>query len=199
MAPESPLGAGERPAYTPRMPAPEMRIYLVAYDPAWPASFAAERDLLEQTIGAWIAGGIEHVGSTAIPPLPAKPVIDIMVGVRDLETSRPAVAHLQSLGYHYFPYREDVMHWLCKPSPQFRTHHLHLVPHGSPLWNERLAFRDYLRRHPDKAAEYAELKHCLAEKYEHDREAYTDAKGPFVEAVLELARAESAAKAPRRA
>jgi GrpB-like predicted nucleotidyltransferase (UPF0157 family) len=72
----------------------------------------------------------------------------------------------------------------CKPSPAFRTHHLHLVPFRSPLWVERLAFRDCLRRDPAVAAEYARLKRDLARRYECDREAYTEAKGPFVRQVL---------------
>jgi GrpB-like predicted nucleotidyltransferase (UPF0157 family) len=81
-----------------------------------------------------------------------------------------------------------VMHWFCKPSPAHRTHHLHLVPLGSPLWIEQLAFRDYLRTHPDTAREYASLKHTLAAAHRFDREAYTAAKGPFVRRVLGEAR-----------
>ena len=76
------------------------------------------------------------------------------------------------------------MHWLCKPSPAQRTHHLHLVPLGSPLWIEQLAFRDYLRTHADVALEYAELKRRLADAHRLDREADTTAKAPFVQRVL---------------
>ena len=79
------------------------------------------------------------------------------------------------------------MHWFCKPSAAFRTHHLHLVPFNSPLWIERLAFRDFLRKDPAVAAEYAELKGRLATQFEFDRESYTDAKGPFIQHVLGLA------------
>jgi len=111
-------------------------------------------------------------------------VIDIMAGVESLEGSHPALAVLERYQYCYFPYRADVMHWLCKPSLAERTHHLHLVPLGSSLWIERLAFRDYLRTHLDVALEYAMLKRRLAEKHRFDREAYTDAKAPFVRRVL---------------
>ena len=76
------------------------------------------------------------------------------------------------------------MHWFCKPSPEFRTHHLHMVPIGSQLWNDRLAFRDALRGNPTLAAEYATLKTGLAVEFREDREAYTDAKTPFVIRVL---------------
>jgi GrpB-like predicted nucleotidyltransferase (UPF0157 family) len=83
--------------------------------------------------------------------------------------------------------------WFAKPSSELRTHHLHLVPHGSALWIERIAFRDYLRSHPVVAGEYAALKRELAVEFRFDREAYTDAKGPFVRNVIDAALA--AAKA----
>lgn len=169
-------------------PQREAPIHLAPYDPSWPSAFEVERGALARTLAPWLSGPIEHIGSTAVPGLLAKPVIDIMAAVDTLDASRPAIAVLVSLGWTYFPYRAEVMHWFCKPSPAFRTHHLHLVPFGSPLWAERLAFRNHLRRDPMVAAEYAQLKRELAERYEFDREAYTDAKGPFVRRVLEVAR-----------
>lgn len=165
--------------------AAEAPVHVVAYDPEWPRLFESERRLLVEAVGPWLAGdAIEHIGSTAVPGLDAKPVVDIMAGVASLDASRAAIAELERLEYCYFPYRADVMHWLCKPSPAHRTHHLHLVPVGSALWNERLAFRDYLRTHDDAAREYAALKHRLAEAHRYDREAYTDAKAPFVQRIL---------------
>ena len=166
----------------------EAPVLIVPYDTQWPATFEAERRLLVEAIGAWILdGSIQHIGSTAIPGLAAKPVIDIMAGVESLEASRAAVAVLERHEYCYAPYRTEVMHWLCKPSPAVRTHHLHLVPVGSPLWIEQLAFRDYLRMHPDTATEYAALKLRLADAHRFDREAYTTAKTPFVQRVLDKA------------
>lgn len=91
---------------------------------------------------------------------------------------------LNGAGYRYAEYKTDVMHWFCKPSFEHRTHHLHLIPFESPLWRDRLAFRDALRRSPALADEYAELKASLAQKYELDRDAYTEAKSPFIERVL---------------
>ncbi|HEY8816441.1 MAG TPA: GrpB family protein [Candidatus Dormibacteraeota bacterium] len=76
------------------------------------------------------------------------------------------------------------MHWFCKPDPGRRTHHLHLVPTDSPRYRDELAFGDHLRANPEKARDYAELKHRLAARFEHDREAYTDAKADFIERVL---------------
>ncbi len=166
----------------------EEPISLVAYDPAWPDRFQGECAELARVLGPWLAGPIEHIGSTAIPGLLAKPVIDIMAGVADLTSSLPARAAAATLGYVYFPYRPEVMHWFCKPSSAHRTHHLHLVPVSSPLWADRIAFRDYLRSHPEAAAEYAALKRQLAAQYALDREAYTDGKSAFVAAILERAR-----------
>jgi GrpB-like predicted nucleotidyltransferase (UPF0157 family) len=163
----------------------EGAVFLVPYDPAWPRRFEEERELLERGLANWITGTIEHIGSTAVPELLAKPIIDIMVGVRDLPSSMAARDALVALDYQYFPYRPDVMHWFCKPSPAHRTHHLHLVPFQSRLWAERIAFRDFLRGSPDARTEYAALKASLADRYRTDREAYTDAKGAFVRDIVE--------------
>ena len=163
-------------------------VHIAPYDQDWPSRFEAERQLLIDEIGGWLAAGsIEHIGSTAIPGLDAKPVIDIMAGVESLDGSRAVLPVLERHQYCYAPYRTEVMHWFCKPSPAQRTHHLHLVPLGSPLWIEQLAFRDYLRTHPDVAMEYAALKRRLAEAHRFDREAYTNAKTPFVQRVLQNA------------
>jgi GrpB-like predicted nucleotidyltransferase (UPF0157 family) len=160
-------------------------VHIAPYDQTWPGRFEAERRLLLDAIGAWlVADSIEHIGSTAIAGLDAKPVIDIMAGVASLDGSRAALPVLEHHQYCYAPYKTEVMHWFCKPSPARRTHHLHLVPLGSPLWINQLAFRDYLRAHSDVAMEYAALKRRLAETHRFDREAYTDAKAPFVQQVL---------------
>jgi GrpB-like predicted nucleotidyltransferase (UPF0157 family)/GNAT superfamily N-acetyltransferase len=166
----------------------EEPIVIVDPDPAWPDRFESERRLLIDVLQPWLAGPIEHVGSTAIPGLRAKPIIDIMAGVESLESARAAILRLQTLHYHYFPYRPEVMHWFCKPSPAARTHHLHLVPIGTDLWVDRLDFRDHLRSDREAAAEYAALKDHLAARHRTDREAYTDAKSWFVRRILLTAR-----------
>ena len=162
-------------------------IHLETYDQAWPVAFEIERKALLPILAPWLAGPIEHVGSTAVPGLVAKPIIDIMAGVQSLEGSQSVLPQLASLGYCYAPYRGDVMHWFCKPSPEVRTHHLHLVPYRSPLWNDRVAFRDRLRADANLAMEYTELKRRLAVVHANDREAYTQAKTPFIEGVLHRA------------
>src|SRR5215204_5149176 len=90
-------------------------VEIVDYDPQWPAKFEAERVLLQGVLAPWLAGPIEHVGSTAIPGMPAKPVIDIMAGVGSLDVARAAIGELAKAGYVYFPYRAEIMHWFCKP------------------------------------------------------------------------------------
>jgi GrpB-like predicted nucleotidyltransferase (UPF0157 family) len=148
--------------------------------------FEAERELLDRVLRPWLVGSVEHIGSTSVVGLSAKPVIDIMFGVESLVGSEPAKLVLREHSYLYADYRPDVMHWFCRPSFEFRSHHLHLVPYRSRLWNERIAFRDVLRADPGVAAEYDALKRKLAQRFEHDREAYTEAKWPFIARVLNL-------------
>lgn len=159
-------------------------IQLIPPNPGWPAQFELERAALEEAIGEWACGGIHHIGSTSVPNLEAKPIIDILVGVSDLATARTCFGPLADLDYLYAPYLPEEMHWFCKPDPARRTHHLHLVPVGSQRYRDELDFRDRLRGDPQVAGRYASLKRELAERYRDDREAYTEAKSAFVLAVL---------------
>ena len=124
------------------------------------------------------------MGSTSVPGLVAKPIIDIMVGVDSLEASTGAIEELSNVEYCYYPYLPDEMDWFCKPSPDYRTHHVHLVPYNSQRWCSALQFRDALRANHELAAEYVALKCQLAASHGHDREAYTQQKGPFIKKVL---------------
>ena len=159
-------------------------VEVVPYSENWPALFATEAALLRSALKPWLVAEIEHVGSTAVAGLHAKPIIDIMAPVQDLESSTRAIEAAQSVGYCYYPYKSDQMHWFCKPTPAARTHHLHLIPWQSRLWQERLAFRDALRMSPSLAQEYSNLKQNLAVQHHNDRDAYTEAKAPFVASVL---------------
>jgi GrpB-like predicted nucleotidyltransferase (UPF0157 family) len=169
---------------SPGPPTPDEPIRLSQYDPEWPVRFKREQAALTKAIGGWIVGGVHHIGSTAVPGLDAKPIVDILVGVRDLDESRACFEPLAQLQYVYAPYLDDEMHWFCKPGPSRRTHHLHLVPIGSRRYVDELAFRDRLRADPKLANDYATLKHRLAERFRDDREAYTDAKADFIDAAL---------------
>jgi GrpB-like predicted nucleotidyltransferase (UPF0157 family) len=169
------------------MALPEAPVEIVPYDPSWPIRFEEEAGVLRRTLKPWLVGPIEHIGSTAVPGLGAKPVIDIMAAVRTLSDSRPAVAAATAIGYCYSPYQIELEHWFCKPSLACRTHHLHLVPLGTPQWRRPIAFRDYLRAHGDVAAEYEALKRRLAQEHRLDREAYTQAKTSFVRRITDVA------------
>jgi GrpB-like predicted nucleotidyltransferase (UPF0157 family)/predicted GNAT family acetyltransferase len=166
----------------------EEPIRIAPYDPRWPQLFERERVSLAAAIGRWAVDGIHHVGSTAVPGLDAKPIVDILVGVEDLESSRACFEPLAGLEYMYAPYRSEEMHWFCKPHPSHRTHHLHLIPVDSSRYLDELAFRDHLRADPDAAAAYAALKRELATRFGDDREGYTEAKAEFIRAALDSAR-----------
>jgi GrpB-like predicted nucleotidyltransferase (UPF0157 family) len=164
----------------------ETPIVVVPYDPEWPHRFEAERALLERVLAPWLEDGVHHVGSTAIPGIAAKPIIDMIAGVRDLEAARAAFGPLREQSYHHAPHRPGIAHHFEKRlrGSGRPTHGLHLTEPESDLWRERLAFRDALRSDPALAAEYEALKLRLAAEYGGDRVAYTEGKRPFVVRVL---------------
>jgi GrpB-like predicted nucleotidyltransferase (UPF0157 family) len=161
-------------------------IAVVPYDPDWPRRFAAECALLERVLAPWLEDGVHHVGSTAITRLAAKPIIDMVAGVRDLEEARAAFEPLRRQSYVYAPHRPGVAHHFAKPSPRLSelTYNLHLTEPGSDLWLERLAFRDALRADSALVAEYETLKLRLAQEFCDDVVAYTAGKRAFVARVL---------------
>jgi GrpB-like predicted nucleotidyltransferase (UPF0157 family) len=136
---------------------------------------------------------VEHIGSTTVPGLAAKPVIDLMVGVRMLADAPACVEALATISYEYVPKLENeepLRRILYKMRSGRRTQHIHLVERANVSWWERhLQFCDYLIEHPETAREYARLKYELASRFRDDREAYTDAKTGFISAVVERARA----------
>ncbi|HEY7692482.1 MAG TPA: GrpB family protein [Gaiellaceae bacterium] len=154
-------------------------IAVVPYDPAWPELFEAERATLEPLLRPWLEGGVHHIGSTAVPGLAAKPLIDMMAGVRALEDARAAHRPLLAAGWEHTPHRPGIAHHFSRPG-----FGLHLTEPGSDLWVERLTFRDALRADPALAAEYTVLKQCLAEEYADDVVEYTARKRDFVIRVL---------------
>lgn len=165
------------------MPAP---VIIVDYDPRWPQEYEEERRRILAAIGPTLVA-IEHVGSTAVPGLGAKPIIDIMAAVARLDDARACVAPLQHIGYTYVPAYEAELperRYFRKGPPEGRTHHLHMVEFGSDFWQRHLRFREALRADPDAAREYERLKRALAAQYGTDRDGYTLAKTAFVESVL---------------
>ncbi len=163
------------------------RIEVVPYDFAWPLKFEDEKRFLLDTFPADLIGRVEHFGSTAVPGLAAKPVIDMLIEVSSLERAKTEIAPvLEGLGYDYFwraTHGEDgppFYAWFIKRDEHGkRTHHLHMVEAHFEHW-DRLLFRDYLRRHPEDMRRYQELKLVLACEHGDDRITYTRAKTDFI-------------------
>lgn len=134
---------------------------------------------------------IEHIGSTSIPGLAAKPIIDIMVMMKDFKTIDQNALRLTQAhsAWHLVPSELDERPWrrfVVKVLGDHRFAHLHLVPEGQQRWEEHLTFREVLRADPELIAQYADLKHKLAVVHQSDREAYTDGKTQFIQSVLEM-------------
>jgi GrpB-like predicted nucleotidyltransferase (UPF0157 family) len=161
------------------------------YNPRWPAMFEAERVRLVSVVGDWV-DGIEHIGSTSVPGLAAKPVIDILMGVRTLaDADSNCIEPVRGLGYEYVPQFETVMpfrRYFRRLTPDgIHSHHIHLVEKESDFWERHLLFRDYLRAHPECAREYEQLKRRLAPQFS-DVNDYAAAKTAFIRATEQMAR-----------
>jgi GrpB-like predicted nucleotidyltransferase (UPF0157 family) len=174
------------------------------YDPAWPARFEVEADSIRRLLGELVLL-VEHVGSTAVPGLAAKPVIDIQVSVASLEPVTHFIERLARIGYGHVSLGsfDMVYPFFQKPAVWPSTHHVHLCVAGSEQERKHLVFRDYLRQHPSVAGKYAALKRRLASDHHGDsiesQECYSLAKSDFVDSVLKLAFAEGDASSHRNA
>jgi len=155
-------------------------------DPAWAAQGEAACAEVHDALAPFVVE-VQHIGSTSVPGLPAKPVIDLLVGVRSLDDSPAIVAAVTGLGYEYVPEFEDELpnrRYFRRFAGEVRTHQVHLVERtDAEWWDRHVAFRDWLRTHPEDRDAYAELKRALADRHRHDRAAYTDAKSDFIHAV----------------
>ena len=160
-------------------------VKLAPHTELWHQLFAEEEARLREAIGEHVVA-IEHIGSTAICGLPAKPIIDIAAAVREAVDAQACVRLLENIGYEYRGESGIAgRYYFVKGEP--RTHHLHMVESGSDFWRDHLLFRDYLRRHREVAEKYERLKRDLAIMYEKDRGAYTEGKSRFIEEVLKRA------------
>lgn len=165
---------------------------IVAYNSEWSTKANIEINKLREVLPVSKIIDIQHVGSTAIPGMAAKPIVDIQIAVHSLDEIKViAIPALQKLGYEYWYENPDPERmFFVKGMPPFgekRTHHVHIVEPTSKHWNGKINFRDYLIAHPEIAKEYQQLKIKLAEQYTYDREEYTNAKGEFVDKILKLA------------
>ena len=170
-------------------------VAVVAYDPRWPEMFERERLHLLSCLPHDLVKRIEHFGSTAVPGLSAKPIVDILVEVKSLDETKKIIAPiLEAQGYDYFwrpSWGNDMppfYAWFIKRDKNgSRTHHIHMVEADFEHW-DRLLFRDYLIEHSDVAGEYNELKKRLSKVHHSDRVAYTEVKTDFIRAVTERAK-----------
>ena len=152
-------------------------VEIVEHDPSWAARFEAERPKLAEIFDGR-AVAIEHIGSTSVPGLCAKPIVDILVGLRELELSEAEIEAMEGLGYEYLgEFGLPGRLYFRKGEP--RTHHVHVVAHGGEHWRRHLAFRDALRSNPEERRRYDELKRRLAEEG-HPRDVYSELKTPFI-------------------
>ncbi|MFN0137046.1 MAG: GrpB family protein [Phycisphaerae bacterium] len=161
-------------------------IIIENYNPAWPALAAEQARAIAVALGPLVIV-IEHIGSTAVPGLAAKPVLDLMVAIRDLSDSPRAAPLMQSLGFEYVPKFEATLpmrRFFRKDTAGVRTRHIHMVEITSEFWRNHIAFRDALRDDPLIAHAYADLKRRLAQDFVDDVAAYTDGKADFVRDVI---------------
>ncbi len=169
----------------------ENKFEIVPYNSSWPAAFESEAIRLRHTLGC-LALRIDHNGSTSIPGLAAKPIIDIQVSVAALQPLATYSGSLRSIGYVHVPHPDDSFcPFFYRPSRWPHTHHIHVVEGGGAEERRTLAFRDYLRDHGDAAREYEQLKRDLASQLtpidRESREAYARAKTNFIEGIISKA------------
>lgn len=177
---------------------PARDVLILPHDPAWRGRFAAEAARLLQLF-AGVALDVHHVGSTAVDGLPAKPVLDVLLGVTSVEAMDARRADAEALGYHWHGEAGiGGRRYLTLLGPAYDAVHVHAFEAGHPEIGRHLAFRDYLRAHPERSAAYAALKATLAERHGADRAAYTDAKGAFIRETEALARSAGDAGAAGR-
>ena len=159
-------------------------VEIMPYDLNWPLEFEKEKHLIQQAFGEHIVA-IEHVGSTAVPDMPAKPIIDIEIGVQKFEDWKVIVPLAEKIGYIFMPDRvfEDYV-FMPKGDESQRTHYLHIASIDSAEWKNILTFRDILRKNPVMRANYAKLKRKLSKLHGHNRAEYTALKTAFISSAL---------------
>jgi GrpB-like predicted nucleotidyltransferase (UPF0157 family) len=168
----------------------DREVIIVDHDPSWSDAYVAEARSLTELFTDTVVH-VEHIGSTSIPGLGAKPIIDILLGTGQLCEIEDRIGAIERLGYVYVPEYEKVFperRYFRKDSEGVRTHHLHGVEFERTFWFDHVLFRDHLRSHPEVAASYYQLKQELAERFRTDREKYTANKGEFIRGVLAAAK-----------
>ncbi len=174
-------------------------VVIVEYDPAWPRIYEEESARVREAAAGSILA-VEHVGSTAVPGLAAKPIVDITAGVAGREAAELCLEPLAAVGYDDVtpqpPEEKEWYYCLGRHPAEGRGYHVHLMQYPSSFWDKLLLFRNYLRAHADAAREYEQLKRELAARFGADRLGYAEAKADFVEKALAQARREMEDKKP---
>ena len=176
----------------------DQSIELTAYDPTWPVRFAEQQTRLAALLRPWLAGEIEHVGSTSVRGFRSKPIVDILAPVQSLAASRAAIPVLEKDGWLFWLDDPNYNYrlWFLRPSPSARTHHLQVIQHDHPNLRALTVFRDALRQDRPLRKAYSSLKEDLARKHQSDRNAYSNAKTEFVQSVLETAGVSLSSRTP---
>jgi GrpB-like predicted nucleotidyltransferase (UPF0157 family) len=162
---------------------PREPLEVVDYDADWPRLYEEEALRIQRALGDLVVE-IDHMGSTAVPGLAAKPIIDISLGLRTLDLAAEHIAALERLGYAYLGEFGLPGRLYFRKGPERRTHQVHAVEWGGEHWHRHYAFREYLRAHPAEAQRYGDFKRRLAEEVDHDWREYVERKEPFSDALF---------------
>ena len=162
-------------------------VKVVPYRKEWAREFEKEKARIFQICGDKIVA-VEHIGSTSVPGLAAKPIIDIAIGVRRLEDAEQLLRPLRKIGYQFYKKFQRQRLFVAKGPDENRTHYLHVMRYKGAKWNADQLFRNYLRSHPKEVKRYIQLKTKLAREHSNNRQAYSDGKDIFIKSIIKKAR-----------
>ena len=159
------------------------KVRVVPYQKAWAEEFEREKARILKVCGSKVIV-LEHIGSTSVPGLAAKPIIDIAVGIKKFKDAEKLIRPLNTIGYRFYKSFQRQRLFVAKGPDERRTHYLHVMRYNGVKWKSDQLFRNYLRSHPTVAKQYGELKRKLAKIYQEDRHAYSDKKDSFIKSVI---------------
>lgn len=158
-------------------------VRVVPYQKKWATEFEQEKARILEVCGDKVVA-VEHIGSTSVPGLAAKPIIDIAIGVRRLKDAEQLLPSLKKINYHFYKKFQRQRLFVAKGPDEKRTHYLHVMRYNGAKWKTDRLFRNYLRTHPKEVERYSLLKERLAKKYKDDRQAYADGKNAFIKSII---------------
>lgn len=164
-------------------------VKLLPHNPRWSNAFEKEKKILLKTLNGLVVD-IQHIGSTSVPGIPAKPIIDVSIGIKSMKNSRDFIKIFKNLSYEYRPDfgGPNIQLLFVKGPEEKRTHYIHLMRYNGSLWKSDLSFRDYLRTNKKRAEEYTKLKKELTGKFTNDRATYTARKADFIHETIRMAK-----------